>query len=353
MWMAGHHAPNLQASRDPARFSARANIDIGRVAEAFVLDSMASADPPDHARLRGPVQRAFTPRAVANLEAHVMESIDEMLEPLEPGQEFDVLGGLAQPLPGAVITRMMGVPASDREMFTCWADDLVAGNSPLATPELGERAVVAGQALRSYFASLIDARRDSPADDLVTRLIESNGGGELNESELLSSCVLLLFGGLETTTHLIGNALLALAQDPEQRRRLIDDPAMMPTAIEELLRFVGPPQGMLRAVVENTELADQKLAAGDRIVLLIGCANRDERVFDAPHRLDLGRAPNPHLAFGFGTHFCLGAAVARLETRHALAGVLRRAPDYRVSTEDLEWRGGFFLRGLEALSIIS
>jgi cytochrome P450 len=237
-------------------------------------------------------------------------------------------------------------------MFTCWADDLVAGNSPLATAELGERAVVAGQALRDYFARLVDARRDSPADDLVSRLIESNSGGELNESELLSSCVLLLFGGLETTTHLIGNALLTLAEVPEQRSRLVDDPKMMPTAVEELLRFVGPPQGMLRAVVEDTELADQKLPAGDRIVLLIGCANRDERVFDAPHRLDLGRDPNPHLAFGFGTHFCLGAAVARLETRHALAGVLRRTPEYRIATEDPEWRGGFFLRGLEALSII-
>ena len=351
MWMAGQHAPNVEVLREPARFSSRANADIGRVAEAFVVDSMSSADPPDHARLRGPVRSAFTPRAVANLEVRTIELVDEMLEPLERGQEFDVLRGLAEPLPGAVITAMMGVPASDRVMFTGWADDLVAGNSPLAPPELGDRAVAAGQALRNYFASLIELRRESPADDLVTRLIQSNSGGQLKESEMLSSCVLLLFGGLETTTHLIGNALLALAEHPEQRKRLVDAPTLMPTAVEELLRFAGPPQGMLRAVVEDTELGGQKLTADDRILLLIGCANRDERVFDAPHELDLGRNPNSHLAFAFGVHFCLGAAVARLEARHALAGVLRRAPEYRVTTEEPRWRGGFFIRGLEELSI--
>jgi cytochrome P450 len=353
MWMTGRHAPTMQALRDPGRFSSKANRDIGRVAEAFVTDSMSSADPPDHARLRGPVRSAFLPRAVATLEDRVNELVDEMLEPLERGQEFDVLRGLAEPLPGAVITAMMGVPGGDRETFTGWTDDLVAGNSPLATPELGERAVAAGQALRNYFAGLIAHRRESPADDLITRLIEANGGGELNESELLSSCVLLLFGGLETTTNLIGNALLALFEDPEQRKRLVVDPALMPTAVEELLRFVGPPQGMLRAVVEDTELAGQKLAADDRLLLMIGCANRDERAFEAPDRIDLGRDPNPHLAFAFGVHFCLGAAVARLEVRHALAGVLRRAPEYRVTTEEPRWRGGFFIRGLEELSIIA
>jgi hypothetical protein len=351
LWMSGQHAPTVEMLRDPARFSSRANADIGRVAEAFVVDSMSSADPPDHTRLRGPVRSAFTHRAVANLEARIIELVDEMLEPLERGQEFDVLRGLAEPLPGAVITAMMGVPASDRAMFTGWADDLVAGNSALASPELGDRAVAAGQALRNYFAGLIELRRESPADDLVTRLIESNSGGQLTESELLSSCVLLLFGGLETTTHLIGNALLALAENPEQRKRLVDDPTLMPTAVEELLRLAGPPQGMLRAVVEDTELGGQQLAADDRILLLIGCANRDERVFAAADELDLGRNPNPHLAFAFGVHFCLGAAVARLEARHALAGVLRRAPEYRVATKELRWRGGFFIRGLEELSI--
>ena len=351
MWMAAQHAANAQALREPERFSAKANADIGRVAEAFIIDGMSSADPPDHARLRGPVRSAFTVRAAASLEARVIELVDEMLEPLERGQEFDVVAGLAEPLPGAVITGMMGVPVSDRAMFTGWADDLVAGNSALASPEQGERAVVAGQALRKYFAGLVALRRESPADDLITRLIEANSGGKLNESELLSACVHLLFGGLETTTNFIGNALLALAEEPEQRKRLVDDPTLMPTALEELLRLVGPPQGMLRAVVEDTELAGQKLAADDRMLLLIGCANRDERVFDAPNRLDLGRDPNPHLAFGFGVHFCLGAAVARLEARHALAGVLRRAPEYSVTTEELRWRGGFFIRGLEELSI--
>ena len=353
MWMATHHAANAEALREPARFSSRANADIGRVAEAFVVDSMSSADPPDHARLRDPVRRAFTPRAVGRLEAQVIGWVEEMLEPLERGQEFDVFNGLAEPLPGAVITGMMGIPVSDRPMFTGWADDLVAGNSAVASPELGEQAVVAGQALRDYFATLIALRRESPADDLITRLIESNSDGQLNESELLSACVLLLFGGLETTTNLIANSLLVLAENPEQRKRLTDDPALLPTAVEELLRFVGPPQGMLRAVVADTELAGQKLAADDRIMLLIGCANRDERTFDAPNELDLGRDPNPHLALAFGIHFCLGAAVARLEARHALAGVLRRAPEYRVSTQELRWRGGFFIRGLEELSIVT
>jgi hypothetical protein len=351
MWMVTHHAATVEVLREPARFSSKANLDIGRVAEAFVRDSMGSADPPDHARLRDPVRRAFTPRAVASLETQVIAWVDEMLEPLERGEDFDVFKGLAEPLPGAVITTMMDVPVSDRPMFTGWADDLVAGNSALATPELGERAVVAGQALRDYFASLIELRRASPADDVITRLIESNSGGDLNQSELLSSCVLLLFGGLETTTNLIANALLTLADFPQQRKRLADDPTLIPTAVEELLRLVGPPQGMLRAVVADTELAGQKLAADDRVLLLIGCANRDERVFDAPNELDVTRDPNPHLALAFGVHFCLGAAVARLEARHALAGVLRRAPQYRVTTSEPRWRAGFFIRGLEELSI--
>jgi cytochrome P450 len=312
---------------------------------------MSSADPPDHARLRDPVRRAFTPRAVANLEAQIIGWVDELLEPLERGQDFDVFEGLAESLPGAVITGMMGVPPSDRPMFTRWADDLVAGNSALATPELGEQAVASGQALRDYFASLIEDRRQSPADDLITRLIECNSDGQMNQAELLSACVLLLFGGLETTTNLIGNSLLVLAENPEQRTGLVQDPTLMPTAVEELLRLVGPPQGMLRSVVTDTELAGQKLAEGDRILLLIGCANRDEQVFDGPNELDLGRDPNPHLALAFGIHFCLGAAVARLEARHALAGVLRRAPEYRVTTKELRWKGGFFIRGLEELSI--
>lgn len=353
MWMATQHAENVQALREPKLFSAKANADIGRAASAFIVDGMSSADPPDHARLRTPVRSAFTVRAVAELEARVIELVDEMLKPLEDGQEFDVIADFAAPLPGAVITAMMGVPVSDRAMFTSWADDLVAGNSMVASPEQADRAVVAGQALRNYFADMIEVRRKAPADDLITNFIEANAGGELNESELLSNCVHLLFGGMETMTNYIGNALLALSEEPNERKRLVDDPGLMPTAVEELFRLVGPPQAMLRAVVDDTEFGGRRLAAEDRIVLLIGCANRDERVFNDPNRLELGRSVNPHLAFGSGVHFCLGAAVARLEARHALMGVLRRAPEYQVTTAELRWRDGFFIRGLKELSIIA
>jgi cytochrome P450 len=351
LWMVGRYSDVFTAMRDPGRFSSSAMVDVGRVGEAFARDTMISADPPDHGRLRGVVQRAFTPRAVSALETRITELVDQLLEPLESGEPFEFISALAEPLPGEIIAEMMGVSTADRPVFTEWAAALIAGNSPLSTPAQADGAVAAGQALLDYFADLIEVRQGNPRDDLLTRLIESNQGGTLSHDEVVSSCVLLLFAGLETTTRLIGSSILTLAQHPEQRRQLVEDPTLIPSALEEILRYVGPAQGIIRAVTEDTQLGGVDLQANDRVLILEGSANRDEEAFEHADVFNIHRTPNQHLAFSTGPHVCLGAALARLETRVVLDRILRRAPEYVLATEDPQYNTDFFLRGPVSLEM--
>jgi cytochrome P450 len=353
-WMVATHEQATAVLRDPGRFSSEAMGNIGRVGEAFAKESMAAADPPEHHRLRSVVQRAFTPKAVNNLHAYTEMLSKELLADIEPGKPFDLLSTMADTLPLRVISRMMGVAGADEDAFRHSANALVVGNGILASPEQAEAAVDAGESLRKYFSELIPARRAHPGDDLVSGLIQANENDTLADNELLATCVFFLFAGMETTTNLITNAALALTEFPEQHARLMAEPSLMPSAVEELLRYCSPPQAVLRTATEDVDIAGITIPKSDHVIVMIGCADRDEEAFPQADQLILDRDPNPHVAFSFGPHYCLGASLARLEVRIALAHLLERAPRFRRANPDepLVYRPGFFIRSVERLDLV-
>jgi cytochrome P450 len=353
-WMVGTHEQASSILKDTTGFSSEAMGNIGRVGEAFAKESMSAADPPEHHRLRGVVQRAFTPRAVSDLGDFTEELVKEALSGIDPGQPFDLFDVLAAPLPLRVIARMMGVSREHEDAFRVAASDLVVGNSMMASPEQATAAEEGGQFLRHFFSELIPSRQAEPADDLVSRLIAANEDDTLADSELLAACVFFLFAGMETTTNLITNAALALIQHPDERSRLVADPGLMALATDEFLRFCGPPQAVLRTATADADVAGSPIAKGDQVIVLLGCANRDEQVFDRADQLVVDRDPNPHLAFSFGPHYCLGASLAKLETKIAVQRLLERAPTFALATPDepLGYRPGFFLRSLERLDLV-
>jgi cytochrome P450 len=288
--------------------------------------SMIATDPPRHQRLRSLVSKAFTPRAIAALEPRIAAITDELLGRLADTDTMDVVDDLATPLPVTVIAEMLGVPTDDRARFKRWSDAVVG------EPEAYREAPHAERDLAEYFMTIIAERRRRPGDDLISRLLQAEIDGErLSLAELLGFCVLLLIAGNETTTNLIGNAVLCFAESPDALARLRENPALLPGAIEEVLRFRSPVQALPnRIATTDTELRGQKIQRGQQVVFWIGSANRDERVFPDADRFVVDRTPNPHLAFGAGVHFCLGAPLARLEARIALSRLLDRCPSLEV-----------------------
>jgi cytochrome P450 len=353
-WMVTDHAEAVEVLRSPAVFSSSAMRHLGSVGAAMAANSMSAADPPEHGRLRSVVQRAFTPRAVAQFGPRVAALADGVLDPLGPGDVLDAVNDLSYLVSITVIADLLGVSGGDRQVFQQWSDELLAGGNLLCPPNVQEKAEKAAGELSQYFREQIADRRDHPTDgDLLGRLVAANEDDTLTETEMIASCILLLFAGHETTTKLIGNSIHVLTQFPGERRRLVGDPTLMGTAVEEFLRFVGPPQGQLRSVMEDTVLAGTALTAGDIVLVLPGCANRDPKEFADPNVLDVGRDPNRHIQFGHGAHFCLGASLARLETSVTLTRLLAKGPNYQLDRPDdpLEYAPVFFMRGLTRLDI--
>jgi cytochrome P450 len=305
------------ALSDHANFSsARAMGGGGSV----IGDSLIATDPPRHRQLRSIVDRAFTPRAVQALGPRIAQLTAELLDGFS-GSELDFVEKFAVPLPVLVIAELLGVPAHDRADFKRWSDAVLTGDAR----GMGE--------MIAYFQALIAARRESgtTANDLLGALLAAEEGGQrLNERELLGFCVLLLIAGNETTTNLIGNTVQILSEQPEMRARLVADPALWPSAIEESLRFRSPVQCIFRVATNDTQLGGQDLPAGSYLRVWIGSANRDEAIFPGAATFDPARTPNRHLAFGVGIHFCLGAPLARLEAQTALTALYRRFPDLRA-----------------------
>jgi cytochrome P450 len=317
--------------------------------------SMLFADPPDHERLRGVVARAFTPKSIAALEPLAREISEHLLAPMRDDEPFDVVDAVAYPLPVLLIAKLLGVPAEDRPRFKRWSDDLVAFNDLVAAPETLSRAEQSITELRDYFMEQIERRRHEPSDDLVGRLVAANEGGILSAEELVSQCVLLLVAGNETTTHLIGNAVNTLARFPEQRDRLVVDPALIGNAVEEVLRFDGVVHATIRIATRDTTVGIHDITAGTAVLVILAGAHRDGHVFEEPDAFDVGRAnAAKSLGFGGGIHYCLGASLARLETRVALETLLRKAPHYRIARpeEELTYTS-FFLRGPERLDVVA
>jgi len=317
--------------------------------------SMLFKDPPDHARLRTLVSKAFTPRVVETMRPHIQDIVDRLLDQVGDRKRMDVIADLAYPLPVTVISEMLGVPRDDGDTIKQWSLDLARSLDAIAMPvepEVIERGNAARRALADYFRGLVAERRKTPRADLLSALISAEEQGDkLSERELLASCVLLYVAGHETTVNLIGNGLLALLRHPDQLRQLAADPSLIHSAVEELLRYDGPVQRTGRLAGADVELRDKKIAKGTLVLGLIGAANRDPEHFPDPDRLDITRRDNRHIAFGTGIHFCLGASLARVEGQIAINTILRRLPGITLATLTPEWRSSATLRALKALPV--
>ena len=352
-WMVNSFDDAMAVLTNHAEFSSATFAESRDRVGAFDAPTMLNADPPDHERLRGVVSRAFTPRSIAALEPRLADITAELAEPLRAGEEFDVVGRLAFPLPVIAISELLGVPSQDRDSFRKWSNDLIAGTNEMASEESLANARAGAECLKDYFREVIAQRRRHPGDDLVSRLVEANEGNVLDDAELLSACVLLLVAGNETTTNLITNMALALGRHSDQRRRIQQDATLTGSAVNEVMRFDSPVQATVRTPLVDTELAGQPIGAGEVLFVLLGAANRDPAKFDDPELLDVGRSPSPHVGFGHGIHFCLGASLARLEARLALEGVLAAAADYEIVTDldTLDYGSSFIFHSPKTLTI--
>jgi pimeloyl-[acyl-carrier protein] synthase len=315
---------------------------------------MLFRDPPDHTRLRGLVSKAFTPKRAEALAGRVTELVEEHLSAVDSRGHMDLMADFAYPLPARVICELFGVPPADQQLIVDQAPALAAGldPSPMRNPEVLDAVDRAVALLNEYLTELIERRRTDPGDDLLSALIAAEEAGDrLSHDELVSTAMLVLIAGHETTANLIGNGVLALLRDGTAADRLRVDPSVERSAIEELLRFDGPIQMMERIALEDVDVAGTRIPAGSIVILLAAAANRDPAVFTDPDRLDLQRAPNPHVGFGGGIHFCIGAALARVEARIAIPALLRRYPGLRLATERPDWRPSFTIRGLRSLPL--
>ncbi len=310
-------------------------------------------DPPRHARLRGLMNKAFTARAVARLAPSVTAIVDALIDALAGRDRIDLIADFATPLPVTVIADMIGVPAADHGLFKTWSDELATFvGSALRTADKYDRAERAAGEMADYFRAAIAERRRAPGDDILSALIAAEESGDvLGEDELIACCVLLLFAGHETTANLIGNGIHALVRHGGELARLRRTPDLAESAVEEVLRYDGPTQAMTRIVREDIVLADVPIAAGDRVFLMINAANRDGAVFADPDRLDIARAPNPHIAFGYGIHFCLGAPLARLEGRIALPALVNRLHGLALADDPPQWLDSLVFRGMHTLPL--
>ncbi len=316
---------------------------------------MVFRNPPEHTRLRGLMSKAFTPRAVESLRPNVSALVDLLLDRIGDRREIDWIADVAGPLPALVIMDMLGVPRDAVGSMKEWSDEMALFiGSARGSADKYERARHGSHAMAEYFRRVIAERRQSPKDDLISAMIAARDQNQqLSEDELVASCMLFLFAGHETTTNLIGNALIQLAQYPGEQSRLRDNPVLIDTAVEEFLRFDGPSGGLARVVGVEHEFAGRTLKAGDRIFAMLNAANRDGRVFAQPDRFDVGRNPNRHVTFGFGIHFCLGAPLARIEGQICINALLRRyrTIEFAAEPSSFEWLDALIMRGVKALPL--
>lgn len=316
--------------------------------------SMLGEDPPRHTRLRSLVSQAFTPRMIEQLKPRIRQVADELLDPVIPTGRMDLVETLSYPLPVIMISEILGIPAEDREMFKEWSDEVVAdlGVGIEGETQSNVRPETI-EAMRAYFERMAEIRRKDPKDDLLSRLLEAETDGEkLSFGELLQMLILLLVAGNETTTNLISNAVIEFMEHPDQLQRVLDAPEMLPTAIEEVLRYHSPVQATVRRATRPAQIGGKTIEEDQVAVVWLAAANRDPAIFPDPGVFDVGRTPNRHLSFGMGIHFCLGAPLARLEARIALETLLARARDiHRTDSDPLPRVPTFIMRGVRSLPI--
>ncbi|MFC5491460.1 cytochrome P450 [Nocardioides caricicola] len=351
-WVLSRHQDVWGALADPTTYSSASGIfptPPGVDMTELFLPMLIMSDPPRHTQLRRLVSKAFTPRRIAGLEAHIETIVDGLLDEAPEAGAWDFVSGFAGPLPAIVIADMLGVPREDRDRFRTWSTTLIQSN-----PTRGEigAGLDAAAALYEYFSAFLAERRAHPQDDLMTALVHAEVEGEhLSEDELLGFCLLLLVAGHETTTNLLSNSAVVLAQHPDSRRQLADNPKLVPAAVEELLRYDSPVQGLARTLTRQVDLHGQAMEPGDTVLLLFGSANRDDQAFPEADHFDIHRDPERQVAFGRGIHFCLGASLARLEARIALEALLARRRDWDVDLDSAVRLRSGPIRGYSSLPL--
>ncbi|MEO3886613.1 cytochrome P450 [Nonomuraea sp. B5E05] len=314
-----------------------------RVIRAGMLD----VEPPVHTRLRRLVSKAFTPRMVESLRPRVRSIARELVDTYVAKGGGDLIAEVAEPLPVTVIAEMLGIPGQDRHLLRPWSADICGMYELNPAPDAQHTAVRAAEEFAGYLRALAAERRPRPGDDLISALTQI---AELTEDELVGTCVLLLNAGHEATVNVTGNGWWSLFRNPAELVRLREDRSLLPTAVEELMRWDTPLQMFERWVLEDIEVHGVEIPRGAEVALLFGSANRDQTVFDDPDRLDVGRADNPHISFGAGIHFCLGAPLARIELMESFGALLDRAATLELRREP-EWKPGYVIRGLRSLEL--
>jgi hypothetical protein len=320
--------------------------------EAEVV-SMLFLDPPNHTRVRGVFARAFTPASLAELRPRIESIARKRIDLVAESDRMDIIADLAYPLPVIVIAEMLGFPPEDYPLIKQWSDNLAAALSLRPTPDQQARAARTWTEFREYFDKVVLQIQTQPNNSLLPRLLEaereSNG---LNREELFTNCVLLLSAGHETTTNLIGNAMLALLRNRDQWESIVRQPELIESAVEEVLRFDCPVQWTSRLAGEPIQLRGHTILSGEIVLGCLGAANRDPERFNDPDRLNIRRADNRHLSFGTGIHYCLGAALARMEAEIAILELARRFPKMRLAKNKVKWLKGLTFRGVKSLPVL-
>ncbi|MGG4141771.1 cytochrome P450 [Paenibacillus algorifonticola] len=315
--------------------------------------NLLSVGPADHRRLRNLVQKAFTPRMIEGLRGRIEEISNDLLDKVQNKGEMNLIEDFAFPLPIIVICEMLGVPIQDQDKFRDWSNTIMEGAYNPSYTEKGSKAV---EAFISYLHGLITERRENPQNDLISDLIKTEEQGDkLSEQEMYALIFVLIIAGHETTVNLIGNGVLALLEFPEQKEKLLKQPELIHSAIEEILRYNGPAEASnIRWVTEAVEFQGKSILEGEMVLISFASANRDIEQFSDPDTLDITRQANQHLAFGKGIHYCLGAPLARLEGEIAISTLLRRMPGLRLKTDlaQLEWRPGIIIRGATEIPVV-
>jgi cytochrome P450 len=337
-------APLLEAMDAERRATA------GQVLE-LIKGWMVVTDPPEHTRLRRLAARAFSPRRVAAAESRIERLVDELLDDFMAAGQSDLVANFTYPLPATVIAELIGAPPEDRDRFKSWSHDLslvAFGAGGEARPERHERAMRGLQELLDYFEQQIERARSNPSEEnMISGLLEGDEEGNvLTDEEMKAMCALMLFAGHETTTSLISTGVVTLLQHPDQLGAMKADPSLVATTVEEILRYEGAIKVLIRWVTEDLELRGKRIEAGQRVYLLPGAANRDPERFADPDAVDIARKPNPHVAFGKGVHACIGAQLARIESRIALGAIFSRMPELRLADRPLEWTPSLASRAL-------
>lgn len=346
-----HH---FSANRTPTpeQFAAIGLGELAPLAQVMVKQ-MLFMDAPDHTRLRGLAATAFTPARVENLRSHIREILDDLLAPLLRAGRMDVIADLAAPLPAIVTAEMMGVPTADANQLKDWSADFaeVLGNFQ-HNPDRASRTLKCVEEMTSYFRDAISNMRTNPREGLINALLTAEVDGDrLTEEEIIANCIVTMVGGQETTTNLIGNGVLTLLRHPDEMQRLRNDLSLVPSAVEELLRFESPSQHTARICREDTELGGKLIRKGQAVIAVMAAGNRDPERFPDPDRLDLGRTDNRHLAFGWASHFCFGAPLARIEGQLVFEALMRRTSNLALKPGPLVWRDNLGLRGLKSLPV--